>query len=70
MGQVISVYCVKIARIVRFSGPYFPAFGLNTNTPNSDNSRAVVPPGVYEPAITYSLLTIKTLEQRVEYVQS
>ena len=27
-----SLYCVERARLWSFSGPYFPVFGLNTDT--------------------------------------
>ena len=30
------LHCVKSVRIRSFSGPYFPAFGLNTNHKNSE----------------------------------
>ena len=30
------VYCVKSVLIRSFSGPYFPAFGLNTDQKNSE----------------------------------
>ena len=31
MGLMEKLHCVKSARIRGFSGPYFPAFGLNTD---------------------------------------
>ena len=39
----IHLHCVKSVRIRSYSGPYFPAFGLNTEylSPNA---------GKYEPA--------------------
>ena len=30
LPHIIYIYCVKIVRFRSYSGPYFPAFGLNT----------------------------------------
>ena len=30
------IHCVKSVRILSYSGPYFPAFGLNTELNNSE----------------------------------
>ena len=30
VSNYITIYCVKNVRIRSYSGPYFPAFGLNT----------------------------------------
>ena len=40
----VKVHCVKSVRIQTYSGPHFPAFGLNRTriTPNTDTFYAVV----------------------------
>ena len=36
MAQNRCIHCVKSGRIQSFSGPYFPAFGRNTDQNNSE----------------------------------
>ena len=36
---MLAEYCVKNVSIRSYSGPYFPAFGLNTETRNADQNR-------------------------------
>ena len=54
LNHIGNKHCLKGVRIRSFSGPYFPAFGLNTEryrvwkiqtrkTPNTDTSQAVKP---------------------------
>ena len=51
LGKLLNIHCVKSVLIRSFSGPYFPAFGLNTKrysvcrtrkTPNTDTFYAVM----------------------------
>ena len=36
MNEVLDLRCVKNARIRSYSGPHFPAFGLNTESNQFD----------------------------------
>ena len=49
-----ELYCVKGVRIWSFSGPYFPAFGMNTNQKNSEYGRFLCNVDFYwEPMLSY-----------------
>ena len=34
--SILTTNCVKSVRIRNYSGPYFPAFGMNTDQNNSE----------------------------------
>ena len=38
MKGYLSIHCVKSVQLRSFSGPYFPVFGLNTETSKSPYS--------------------------------
>ena len=65
MNEVLDLRCVKNARIRSYSGPHFPAFGLNTDRygVGYENSKILF---CFEPYIVLakgkSILTLKILE--------